>query len=176
MSDLKHREVRGWRNRLLVTAGATVVALIVLLLVSAAFPSALPMCPKATTANPTVCPSGWPAPSGGDAAKVAVVGILAGGFIAAVLALRSTQPSASAYRITPALACLRLAFAGLTATVGVLIVQSSVVPGFTGLTSTNLIAVYAVIFGFSQEAVTQILEGRARAVQQAANPEASSSP
>jgi hypothetical protein len=64
----------------------------------------------------------------------------------------------------------RLAFAGMTAVVRVLIVQSGTVPGFTGLTSTNQIAVYGAVFGFAQEAVTRILEGRARAVQEAAEP------
>ncbi|GAB3046670.1 hypothetical protein GCM10027053_00390 [Intrasporangium mesophilum] len=170
LSDDTHQAVRSWRNRILVTTLVTLAALTILLAVVALFPTMLPMCPELAPASKTVCPSGWRVPSGGDAAKVAVVGILAGGFLAAVFALRSTEPSSSAYRITPALSCLRLSLAGLTAVLGVLIVQSGTVPGITVLTSTSQIALYAVAFGFSQEAVTKLLEGRAKAVQQAVTP------
>lgn len=176
IGDARFRTVRSWRNRLLITAAVAVVSLLALLVLAAMFPATLPMCPspQATpAAGAAVCPSGWATASGGDAAKVALVGILAGGVLAGVFALRNTEPSASAYRITPALSGLRVALAGLTAVIGVLIVQSGSLPGFSGLTSTGQIALYAVVFGFSQEAVTQLLEGRAKAVQQATQPEVS---
>lgn len=170
-SDSKHQELRGWRNRLIKMAGFTLLALVVLVVAASLRPTALPMClPKA------VCPSGAVGKPGPyDVPTVALVGMLAGGVLAAVLALRSTRPGSSAYTISPALALLRIALAGLTATIGVLILQSGVVTSFAGLTSTNQIVVYAVVFGFAQEAVTHLIAGRANAVQEAAEPGAARS-
>lgn len=170
-SDGKHQEVRSWRNRLIKMAGLALLALVILVVAASVRPAALPMC-----LENAVCPSGAVGrPGPYDVLTVALVGMLAGGVLAAVLAVRSTRPGSSAYGISPALALLRVALAGLTATIGVLILQSGVLTSFAGLTSTNQIVVYAVVFGFAQEAVTHLIAGRANAVQEAAEPAAARS-
>jgi len=92
------------------------------------------------------------------------LGVIGAG-LTAVLAIRRAQPSQSPYRLMPVLGFLRIPLGGIVAVLGVVLMQSGVVPGFDGLQTTQQIAVYAIVFGFAQEAVTRLLENRARAVQ-----------
>ncbi|HWJ84704.1 MAG TPA: hypothetical protein VNR62_04700, partial [Cellulomonas sp.] len=107
-----------------------------------------------------------------DAGVVAFLGAL-GGALAAIIAMRRASPGSSPYRITPALSLVRVPLGGLTAVVGVMLVQSGEVPGVS-LTSASQVAVFALLFGFSQELVTRLLESRARVVQDATKGRSSS--
>ncbi|WP_029287980.1 hypothetical protein [Cellulomonas sp. HZM] len=163
IGDDEHRRLRDWRNRLLRVAALATVALALTLVVAGTHPGFLPLCVAEAGAAP-VCPGGG-APGADDARVVAFLGAL-GGALAAIVAMRRASPGASPYRITPALSLLRVPLGGLTAVVGVLLVQSGEVPGLA-LTRVSQVAVFALLFGFCQELVTRLLESRARVVQDA---------
>ncbi|UZN01573.1 hypothetical protein [Cellulomonas sp. S1-8] len=162
-ADREYRQVRHLRDRLVRVAWATTIALLVVVAAGTLVPTLFPLClPEAGA----VCPSGGARPTAGDVATVAVLGMVGAG-ITAVVAVRRTRPSLSPYRITPALGWLRIPFGGIVAVVGVMVLQSQIVTGFVGLSTQQEIAVYALVFGFAQEAVTRLLENRAAVLQDA---------
>jgi hypothetical protein len=164
LADDEHRNLRDWRNRLLRVALLAFVVLAITVAVGALRPDMVPLCSPAGS-DPVLCPGGSATASSGDVGTVAFLGAL-GGALAAVIAMRRASPGTSPYRITPALSLVRVPLGGLTAVVGVLLVQSGDVPGVALATASQL-AVFALLFGFSQELVTRLLESRARGVQDA---------
>ena len=163
LADDEHRNLRDWRNRLLRVAALATLALGLTLLVAALRPQYLPLCATLQNGVP-LCPGGATA-SAHDAGSVAFLGAL-GGALAAIIAMRRANPGSSPYRITPALSLVRVPLGGLTAVIGVMLVQSGEIPGLV-LTRPAQVAVFALLFGFSQELVTRLLESRARVVQEA---------
>ncbi|AEI11906.1 hypothetical protein Celgi_1387 [Cellulomonas gilvus ATCC 13127] len=161
-ADREHQQMRVLRDRLVRVAWLTFVALVVVVAAGTLVPTLFPLCSVA--AGRTICPAGGGAPTAGDVATVVFLGVIGAG-LTAVLAIRRAQPSQSPYRLMPVLGFLRIPLGGIVAVLGVVLMQSGVVPGFDGLQTTQQIAVYAIVFGFAQEAVTRLLENRARAVQ-----------
>lgn len=171
LADDEHRNLRDWRNRLLRVAMLAALALALTIAAAALRPEYLPLCGPAGD-GATLCPGGGATATSRDAGLVAFLGAL-GGALAAIVAMRRASPGASPYRITPALSLVRVPLGGLTAVVGVMLVQSGEVPGVS-LTTASQVAVFAVLFGFSQELVTRLLESRARVVQDATKGRSSS--
>jgi hypothetical protein len=164
LADDEHRNLRDWRNRLLRVAMLAFLVLALTVAAGALRPEFVPLCSPASS-DPVICPGGSATASSGDVGMVAFLGAL-GGALAAVIAMRRANPGSSPYRITPALSLVRVPLGGLTAVVGVLLVQSGEVPG-VALSTASQLAVFALLFGFSQELVTRLLESRARIVQDA---------
>ncbi|ROS30997.1 hypothetical protein [Cellulomonas sp. PhB150] len=171
LADDEHRNLRDWRNRLLRVAMLAALALALTIVAAALRPEYLPLCGPAG-GGATLCPGGGATATSRDAGVVAFLGAL-GGALAAIIAMRRASPGSSPYRITPALSLVRVPLGGLTAVVGVMLVQSGEVPGVS-LTSASQVAVFALLFGFSQELVTRLLESRARVVQDATKGRSSS--
>ncbi|MBO3087054.1 hypothetical protein [Cellulomonas dongxiuzhuiae] len=162
-ADREYRQMRHLRDRLMRVAWATTVALLVVVAAGTLVPTLFPLCLEGAAA---ACPAGGATPTAGDVASVAALGMVGAG-ITAVVAVRRTRPSLSPYRITPALGWLRIPFGGIVAVVGVMVLQAQIVTGFVGLATRQEIAVYALVFGFAQEAVTRLLENRAAVLQDA---------
>jgi hypothetical protein len=171
LADDEHRNLRDWRNRLLRVAMLAALALALTIVAAALRPEYLPLCGPSGGGG-TLCPGGGATATSRDAGVVAFLGAL-GGALAAIIAMRRASPGSSPYRITPALSLVRVPLGGLTAVVGVMLVQSGEVPGVS-LTSASQVAVFALLFGFSQELVTRLLETRARVVQDATKGRSSS--
>ena len=172
LADDEHRSLRDWRNRLLRVSLLAFLVLAITVAAGALRPELVPLCSPAS-AGPVLCPGGGSVAAAGDTGTVAFLGAL-GGALAAVVAMRRANPGSSPYRITPALSLVRVPLGGLTAVIGVLLVQSGEVPG-VALDTASQLAVFALLFGFSQELVTRLLESRARVVQDATKGRASSS-
>jgi hypothetical protein len=99
---------------------------------------------------------------------VVVAAGLLGALLVAIAAIRKGSPITSTYRLTPALTALRLPLGGITAVVGLLLAQGATKIGIGPITTQAELLVTAVVFGIAQEPITNLLEARARAVQDAA--------
>lgn len=183
-SNDKHAAVRDLRNRLLVSTALLVLVAVVLALIGALRPAAVPLCvapgqatsAAATTASqagdaPAVstgtCPTGPSVPSGGDIVLVELFGVL-GAALTAAASLGRARPKPSAYRLDWPQWILQLAAGAITALVGVLVLQHSVLPGLAPLATSGQVLVYALVFGAAQRAVTRLVDSRAQTVLAAA--------
>ncbi|MEO3809332.1 hypothetical protein ABGB17_10065 [Sphaerisporangium sp. B11E5] len=169
--------VRSFRNMLL--GGVLILTLIVggLVALGAAFPSWIPMCGNGTLlatlgASPAmqqVCPTGTGMPSHGDVPLVALLGML-GAALATAASLSTRSELATRYSLAVAQNLLKAPAGVATAILGLLILNSGFVPGFTGLSSQTAILVWAMVFGYAQQVVTRFVDQRANSLLQAASP------
>lgn len=177
-SDRRYAQVRSFRNllwKLVVAVGLFAVLFIATI---AWQPDKLPLCfspvAPATAAGaeaaPTfsVCPSrltgGSPAvPSHWDVVVVALMGLI-GGALAATFAIRKLRGTDIPYDVPLALAVLKVPLSGLTAVVGILLMTGGFVPGLSDLDSQGQVLAYAVVFGYAQQLLTQVVDNRAQSV------------
>ncbi|MEV5491670.1 hypothetical protein AB0L47_27380 [Streptomyces bobili] len=165
----------GWVTVILVI-GAALVALL-----GAVRDDTLPLCftPSAGLGESgftVVCPSGTnpePPPnvdealaittSHGDYLLVEIVGLVAAG-IAAATSLRRIRGTATPYNVPVVLALLKLPMGALTAVLGLLLMRGGFVPGLSALDSPAQIIAWAIIFGYSQQLFTRLVDGQAQAL------------
>lgn len=172
--DLKHAQLRSFRNILLIVAGFIVAGVVATLIFVALNPHLMPFCfprqitlntnPSPTAASDQACPtsSGLGAhPSGADVLVVAVLGGL-GGSLAATLSIRNLKGTSTPYDVPVALAFLKVPLGALTAMLGLIAIQGNFIPGLSALDSQGQILAYAVIFGFAQQALTHYLDAKAQ--------------
>lgn len=165
VNDQRFVLLRGWRNRLYLLAGISLITTAVLLVVTERWSTLLPL-----GSTPAVAASAAALAAPAQAANpfmVALVGAL-GGFVTALAALRSSGPSTSAYSLTPALGLLKVPAGAVTALLGVMLWNSGTVPGLDPLPSTGAVAAAGLVLGASQELLTRLIDIRARAVETAA--------
>ena len=177
-ADERYIALRAWRNRIYLTALGVVATLAALCLALMHWPAVVPLCFEqassteatdgATSATVPLCPTGLQAagstPTSRDVLVVVVAGLL-GALLVAIAAIRKGSPTTSAYRLTPALTAMRLPLGGITALVGLLLAQGGTKIGIAPITSQAELLIAAVVFGIAQEPITNLLEARARKVQ-----------
>lgn len=173
-----------------VLVGTTIVLTVVALAVGifgALWPHALPLCfvPESGGDYKVVCPineshvteAGAPlaAPKGDldeglaatrTAADIAVVefaGLIAAALAAATV-LRGLRGTSTPYRVPLALALLKLPAGALTAVVGLLLMRGGFVPGLSALDTSAQIIAWAVLFGYAQQLLTQLVDRQANGV------------
>ena len=172
-----------------LAAAAVVLAAIALAvgIIGAVAPGKLPMCfhaesngsyavvcPTATTpATKQGAPEERPAgdlddgiratAGGADVAIVELVGLLAAA-LAAAAALRGLRGTSTPYRIPLALAALKLPAGAVTAVAGLLLMQGGFVPGLSALDTRAQIIAWALIFGYSQQLLTRLIDRQAHGV------------
>jgi hypothetical protein len=98
-----------------------------------------------------------------DTIVVEFVGMLAA-TVAAAAALRRIRGTADPYSLPVALAMLKLPTGALTAFLGLMMLRAGIIPGFVSLNSSAEILAYAVLFGYSQEIFTGLVDRQAQAV------------
>jgi hypothetical protein len=103
------------------------------------------------------------AASGWDVAVVELVGLVAAA-IAAAAALRKVQGTSTPYSLPVALAVLKLPTGALTALAGLLLMRGGFVPGLSDLDSSAQIIAWALVFGYSQELFTRLVDSQAQTV------------
>jgi hypothetical protein len=86
---------------------------------------------------------------------------LVGAAIAAANLLRQLQ-SARSMNVGIALLCLKLPSGALTATLGILLLRASFVPGLTDLDTAAQIVAWAVVFGYAQQLFTSVVDSHAQ--------------
>jgi hypothetical protein len=84
--------------------------------------------------------------------------------IAAAFALRNIKGTATPHKLYLALAFLKLPAGALTALGGLLLMSAGFVPGLTALDSSAQIIGWAVIFGYSQELFTHLVDKQGKFV------------
>ncbi len=173
MLDGKHAQLRSFRNILLLTA--LIVALLVgLTIVIVSWrPTWLPLCfpnevlvdgaTGASVVQGQNCPtsSGDIGPSHGDVLIVALLGAL-GGALTAAISIRNLKGTSTPYDVPVALAMLKVPLGAFTAILALVAIQGDFVPGLSVLDSQEQILAYALVFGFSQQLLTRLLDQRAQ--------------
>jgi hypothetical protein len=177
--------VRSFRNVLLVTAGILTAVAVVLGILVANHPTALPICFAPDNAK-VVCPTGEsalpPLPAGakdpspgeidrataravnhGDIWLILGLGTVAAA-VAAAAALRSIRGTSTPYSLPVALALLKLPTGALTALLGLLLMRGNFVPGLSALDTSAQIVAWAIIFGYAQQLFTRLVDRQAHAV------------
>jgi hypothetical protein len=182
LTDRQHARVRNFRNIVLAATLVLLNLVIVLCVVGARDPDAIPLCfsPQETTAAggqttrqgsvETACPSEevppgpgdqlrrLPAP--GDVALVALLGLL-GGALTTAVAMRKLQGSSTPYGIPVGLGLLKLPSGALSAIIGLLLVRGAFIPGLSQLDNQPQILAYAFLFGIAQHLVTRLVDRQA---------------
>jgi len=141
--------VRHVRNLLLGTALSLTVAWVVLALVNALWPTALPVCGK-----DTVCLAGdgdW------DLLEISLVGALSG-LVGAAIPLTRLTTVATRYNVRAAQIALKPALGGATALIGVMLLTSGLIDDVDQ--SPQAVLAYAALFGMSQQLLTTFVDRR----------------
>jgi hypothetical protein len=99
----------------------------------------------------------------GDLALIEFVGVIAA-LVASVVALRNMRGTSTPYSLPVALAMLKIPLGALTAVLGLLLMSGGFVPGLSALDSSAQVLAWALIFGFSQQLLTRLVDQRAHSL------------
>jgi hypothetical protein len=100
-----------------------------------------------------------------DIPLVEIVGLLAAG-LAGAFALRQIEGTSTPYSLPVAAAVLKLPTGALTAVLGLLLMRGGFVPGLSALDTSAQIIAWAVVFGYSQQLLTGLVDRQANEVLQ----------
>jgi hypothetical protein len=150
-------EARVLRNTLLVASIALGLVVLAFGIVNLIDTSIFPLCSK-VEGGKTFCPTGTTAHSF-DAFAVELAGML-GGILSVVIPLATGERIKTPYRVFNHQLLLKVIAGAGAALAGIILIQSAFTSTIT-LNSTAAIIGYAVFFGFSQQALTGIIDRRA---------------
>lgn len=182
------RRVRSFRNVLLVSALILSLCVAGITLLGVLAPEKIPLCftPETVDSVNVVCPtetlsleasgSGTVMPSQQELDKnmrdtanawdmplIEIVGLLSAA-LAGALALRSIRGTSTPYSLPVAVAVLKLPSGALTAVIGLLLMRGGFVPGLSALDSSAQIIAWAIVFGYSQQILTRLVDRQANSV------------
>ena len=175
--------VRSFRNVLLITSLILVAISVGLALWGWLRPKDLALCFYPQELGKIVCPTnesafnpanGIPAAGDiddvvsssaqpGDILLVEFVGLLAAA-VSGAAALRRVKGTTTPFGLPEALAVMKLPMGALTAVLGLVLMRGGFVPGLSALDNSAQIIAWAVIFGASQQLLTNIVDRQALAV------------
>jgi hypothetical protein len=92
-----------------------------------------------------------------------MLGVL-GATVAAIFALRKVRGTQDPYSLAVALAMLKLPTGAITAFLGPFLISAGFVPGWAAFDSQQQFLAWCILFGYSQELITGILDRQAAAV------------
>jgi hypothetical protein len=174
-------QLRTFRNILLVTTAILTVVVVGFLVMGSLRPQAFPLCfpmPATTSGDVATTPSGdvnakqvptWLCPTGEtktpghnreDTFIVALYGLM-GAALAAAIFISKTQRTEVAYSFTTVQAVLKVPSGVASAVLGIVALGSGLFPVVPGLSSQGGILTWAVVFGYSQQLFTRLLDRRA---------------
>ena len=160
--DMKYSRLRNFRN--VILSAAFVLAMLTGLTVILMWfqPTFISLCFPAGESGLLNCPSqaGATAPSSWDVIVVALLGLL-GGALATSVAIRKIEGAGTPYDVPVALAWLKVPLGAFVAILGILAVRGGFVPGLSQLDTQDQILAYALLFGFSQQLFTGVLDSKA---------------
>jgi hypothetical protein len=119
--------------------------------------------------TPMVCPTGAATPAKGDVALVELLG-LAGAAVAAARAVTGSSRPTGPYSTVVGQAMLKTVLGAMTALLGVWFLAAGFVPGVDDVDKAAEIIVYAVVFGYAQQLLTQLIDRRTGAAGDAVVP------
>lgn len=150
-SDAQYAKIHRFRTTLYIGFVAVIVLDILLGLERSTDPW-LPICPP-TPMGGASCPLVW---------QIEAVGLI-GGVLAAAVALLRIPVTHEPYNLKRAQTLVKLPLSALTALVGIMLLQSNVIDALEPLPAPGVLA-YAVIFGYSQELVTRLIDRKAESL------------
>jgi hypothetical protein len=158
--DQQQAQVRRFRGVLLGTFLGLLIAVALLAILGSAHPSYFPICvqKQATTGATTICPAGSSSPGKADLAFIMAIGGI-GAILAVATNLTSLKPTGVRYSLSVAQGLIKIPFGAITAMLGIIILSTQsnigVLATHAGLIST------AVVFGYSQQIFTKLIDKRA---------------
>jgi hypothetical protein len=175
----RRREIlrlRSFRNVALFAALGLLAVAIGLGVLGSLRPHLIPMC--FSPDHQVVCPihqTSWPAAknqtdeaiqataSGWDIWIIETIGLVAAA-LASAFALRGIRGTSTPYSLPVALSVLKLSTGALTAVLGILLMRGAFVPGLSALDTSAQILSWAVVFGYSQQLFTRMVDQQAQTV------------
>jgi hypothetical protein len=178
--------VRSFRNVMFSVAAVLVPMAAALALFGLARPTAIPLCfypeeramvvcptatepvkaPKATAGNPQAVDLDGPiarAVRPGDILLIEIIGLIAA-IVASTVSLRNVRGTSTPYSLAVALALVKIPLGALTTVLGLLLMAGGFVPGLSALDSSAQILAWGLVFGFSQQLLTRLVDQRANAL------------
>jgi len=168
--DDQQAEVRRFRNVLFGTFVSLTVVVGVLVAVGIWRATLIPVClPKpGARAGTMVCPAGGRIPGAADLPLVLGLGAI-GATLAVAKNLAGLKPVGVRYSLSVAEGLVKVTLGAITAVLGLLILQTQTsLPGVLGSQQALLAA--AVVFGYSQQIFTGLLDRQATSLMDAASP------
>ncbi len=150
-------EARALRNTLLAASGALFLVVFALGIVHLFNDSVLSLCTTVEEGS-TVCPAGESSHPF-DVFGIELAGML-GGILSVVIPLATGERIKTPYRVFNHQMLLKVLAGAATGLAGVALVDSGFVSVLTVTSSTTIIG-YAIFFGFSQQALTGVIDRRA---------------
>jgi hypothetical protein len=167
--DQQQLQVRHFRGVLFGAATALFVVAVVLWIVGSIHPAYFPLCwPVSGTHSGTmICPTGGSAPSAADVPLVLGIGAL-GAALSVALNLTGLNPAGVRFSLTVAQGLNKIVLGAITAVLGIIILRTVTnEPGFLATQPGLLTA--AVVFGYSQQVFTGVIDRQAKALLNAAS-------
>jgi hypothetical protein len=168
--DQQQLQVRHFRSVLYGAAAALFVAAAVLWIVGGIHPAYFPLCWPVSGSHPATmtCPTGGSAPSAADVPLVLGIGAL-GASLSVALNLAGLKPTGVRFSLTVAQGMNKIVLGAITAVLGIIILRTVTnAPGFLA-TQPGLLTT-AVVFGYSQQLFTGVIDRQANALLNAAAP------
>lgn len=164
--DQQQSQVRNFRGVLLGTFAVLLIVVVILGIVGFMHPAYFPLCWKTGKGGMT-CPTG-PQRSSADVPLVLALGGI-GAALAVALNLAGLKPVGVRYSLSVVQGLLKIPFGALTAMLGIIIVSTqNSVSGVLGSQAGLLTA--AVVFGYSQQLFTRLIDQQASGLLKAASP------
>jgi hypothetical protein len=167
--DQQQLQVRHFRGVLFGAATALFVVAVVLWIVGSIHPVYFPLCwPVSGSHSGTmICPTGGSAPSAADVPLVLGIGAL-GAALSVALNLAGLKPAGVRFSLTVAQGLNKIVLGAITAVLGIIILRTVTnEPGFLATQPGLLTA--AVVFGYSQQLFTGVIDRQANALLNAAS-------
>jgi hypothetical protein len=168
--DDQQAEVRRFRNVLFGTFASLTVVVGVLVIVAICNAKLIPVClPKpGARAGTMVCPAGGRIPGPADLPLVLGLGAI-GATLAVARNLAGLEPVGVRYSLSVAQGLVKVTLGAITAVLGLLILQTQTsLPGVLGSQQALLAA--ALVFGYSQQIFTGLIDRQASSLMDAASP------
>jgi hypothetical protein len=157
--DLQQSEVRRFRNVLLGTFGGLFIVVAIMAILGSVHPTYFPLCLQSSQKSGTlICPTGSNKPSAADILLIMGLGVV-GGALAVARNLAGLKTAGVRYSLSVAQGLIKIAFGAITAVLGIIILSTQSSVGF--LASQAGLLTTAVIFGYSQQLFTKLIDQQA---------------
>ncbi len=157
-SDSSYASSRSFRNLVLIASLVAAFIGVLIAVLGIWWAEAAPLC------DANVCPiATHSVPTGLDVAAVELFGVL-GAVLAVAFSLRRLRGTRNPYGIGLVQGLLKIPLGALTGFTGVLIVQSGLISGIVKPGSAGQVVAYAVVFGYSQQLLTSLVDKQAQTV------------
>jgi hypothetical protein len=167
--DQQQLQVRHFRSVLYGASAALLVVVAVLWIVGSIHPAYFPLCWPVSGSHPAmICPTGGSKPTAADVPLVLGLGAL-GAALSVALSLADLKPAGVRFSLTVAQGLNKIVLGAIIAVLGIIVLRTVTnAPGFLG-TQPGLLTT-AVVFGYSQQVFTRLIDRQASQLTNAASP------